>query len=73
MNKKEILKDIYSIDKLLNKSIDELENEIESLTHLHYSFSSQISYLGLTTIQNDLIRLVEQINDLKTNTEKYLV
>ena len=72
MNRKEILKDINSISKLLNKSIDELESEIESITHLHYSFSSQISYLGLTTIQNDLLKLVEQINDLKNKSEQYL-
>ena len=72
LSDKEIIKEFNNIDKLLNKSIDELEQEIESLSHLNYSLSCQISSLGLINIQKDLIKITDTIYNLKLSAQNIL-
>ena len=72
MSKNEIIKEFNNIDKLLTRSIGELESEIESLSHLNYSISTQISAIGLINIQNDLLKITDTLYSLKLSTENIL-
>ena len=72
MSKNEIIKEFNNIDKLLTRSIGELESEIESLSHLNYSISTQISAIGLINIQNDLLKITDTLYSLKLSTKNIL-
>jgi len=65
MDNKDLNKEVIQSEKLLNKIIIDLENEIEDLSHIHFSLSSQISCLGLINIQSDLIKLTDKIEHIK--------
>ena len=72
MSKNEIIKEFNNIDKLLTRSIGELESKIESLSHLNYSISTQISAIGLINIQNDLLKITDTLYSLKLSTKNIL-
>tara|TARA_R110001592_G_scaffold31068_2_gene110127 strand:+ start:262 stop:477 length:216 start_codon:yes stop_codon:yes gene_type:complete len=57
--------EVNKLDKDLNSIILELESEIESICHQHYSLEAQISSMGLVTIQSDLLKLNNNIDNLK--------